>query len=240
MAKESKLEKSIKTLLRNGAKDWQKHLVTKAKGYAPNHIAPFVTSKLQITDKVISITLSVKRVDAYRKRSQYARAYGGAVAGQGGTLDAAAQEYGSGLRSDNEANKPQEMITIVPRKRTGGNNARKYGNLAKKTNIKAFTYQRGWLAMPNFYNSMVARGAWQGTFRPSISKDGNTMFVKKVEHPGIDKYRGRGYLRISIRSTMDYITKNLPVKMDEMVRKNIKASLKEGVLSRTGKTIIIK
>lgn len=216
---------NFQAMLRKSTVEWSKKLLEAAKKNAPRHLAPhiYVTTP-SISKERFSINIGVRRIDSFESSSRIP----GAVSGGGkGTLDARAQEYGSGTKAEGGGT---EYI-IKPRKRNTIRNKPlvKYTKEYRKNKSwlgVGMAYQRSWLALPNKFTA-------KGTFKPSMSQDGYTIFVQEVEHPGINKYRGRGYLRISIRENMELMREGASMA----VRKAVISVIRDGLLSKGTKQV---
>lgn len=180
MADRSNFQAAIK----KATKNWSSILLEKAKKNAPRHIAPHIYTKVvQQSPEKLSINLGVTMVDSFSSSVTRENTLPGAVT-TGGSMDAAALEYGS------------EPHTIKPRKRMtlSGKTLKKY-QTGDTWMGAGMAHQRGWLVIPNL--GKVPKGANE-SYRPNMSKDGNFIFTHEVDHPGSSPYKGRGYLRISI------------------------------------------
>lgn len=186
MADRSNFQAAIK----RATKNWSGMLLERAKKNAPRHIAPHIYTRIvQASPEKLSINLGVTMVDSFSSSVSRENSLPGAVT-TGGSMDAAALEYGSGPHII----KPRKRITAT------GRTLKKYR--PSDTWMGAgMAHQRGWLVIPNM--GALPEGAGE-SYRPNMSKDGNFLFVREVDHPGSTAYKnGRGYLRISITETKD-------------------------------------
>jgi hypothetical protein len=186
---------NFQAAIKKAAKNWSTILIERAKKNAPRHIAPHIYTKVvQQSPERLSINLGVKMVDSFTSSVSRENSLPGAVT-TGGSMDAAALEFGSGPH------------VIPPRKRMTltGRTLKKYQ--PKDTWMGAgMSFQRGWLVIPNL--GKIPEGAGEG-YRPNMSKDGNFIFTHEVDHPGSSAYRnGRGYLRISITETKEQMVES--------------------------------
>lgn len=132
----------IRTALNRRATAWAGMLTRIAKEFAPNHLRDVISSRVEPRgDDQYTIFLTAKII-------------------KGRSEDAAAQEYGSGLHSENDPH----LIEIVP----------------KKGQYLVFKWDK------------VDYTQFRHT------SDGKVM-LKHVNHPGINPYRGIGYLRPAIQ-----------------------------------------
>jgi len=214
---------NFQEMLRKATTGWAKKILDTAKKNSPRHLAPHIYTSITTTSKErFSINLGVRRIDSFESSSSIPGAVSG---GSKGTLDARAQEYGSGIRAEGGG----VEYAITPRKRTTsrGKPLKKYSKDRKTWLGIGMSYERGWLKVPNL--GAVPEGSGVG-FRPNMDSTGNFIFVKKVMHPGINKYRGRGYLRISIKENMELMKEEASLA----VRKAVSATIREGLLSKRG------
>jgi len=179
---------NFQAAIKSAARNWSKVVLERAKKNAPRHIAPHIYTRVsQASPEKVTITLGVHMVDSFSGSNDNVGQRLGAVR-SGGSMDAAALEFGS------------EPHIIKPRKRTfsSGKPPKKYGKDTKTWLGVGMATQRSWLVIPNM--GYLPSGAGKG-YKPNLTGDGNFIFVHEVDHPGSSPYKGRGYLRISIRQT---------------------------------------
>lgn len=94
---------SLSTVIKVRARAWAAQLTILAKGFAPNHLKPYIQSRVEDSgDNTAIIRITVdKNANPAQK---------------GGSADARAQEYGSGIHSKKYGQK--NFITILPKNRT--------------------------------------------------------------------------------------------------------------------------
>lgn len=92
------MSQRLSNALKNRARAWAGQLTSLAKSFAPNHLKAYVRSRVDEQGTKIIIRTSVNRFASPKEKY--------------GTLDARAQEYGSGLRARRG---PKAKYPIVPK-----------------------------------------------------------------------------------------------------------------------------